>query len=48
MFSPSAKFDVKKYLQPDWTTTACHAYALMLVQLISTATDGTNLILHSV
>jgi len=28
--------------------TACHAYALMLVQLISTAVDGTTRVLHSV
>jgi len=28
--------------------TAHHAYALMFVQLISTAADGTTLVLHSV
>jgi len=28
--------------------TAYHAYALMLVQLISTAANGTALVLHSV
>jgi len=28
--------------------TAHRAYALMLVQLISTAVDGTTLVLHSV
>jgi len=28
--------------------TACRAYALMLVQLISTAADGATLVLHSV
>jgi len=28
--------------------TTRHAYALMLVQLISTAADGTSFVLHSV
>jgi len=47
MFLPSTKFDVKKYIA--WSEddrTPC--IALMLVQLISTAVNGTTLALHSV
>jgi len=43
-----AKKDVKKCLYLGGKMTACHAYALMLVQLITTAVDGTTLVLHSV
>jgi len=44
-FLPSANLMSKKYLQPGQTMTAHRAYALMLVQLISTAADDTA---HSV
>ena len=51
MFLPSTKIDVKKInacnLVGRWLH-AMHIYALMLVQLISTAVDGTTLALHSV
>jgi len=47
-FLPSAKIDIKKCLYPGRKMTACHAYALMFVQLISKAVDGTTLVLHSV
>jgi len=42
---PSAKFDIKKMLVT-WSDDDC--MPLMIVQLISTAADGTSLVLHSV
>jgi len=48
MFLPSAKFDVKKMLITWSEEDRTPCIALMLVQLISTAVDGTTRALHSV
>lgn len=45
MFLTSAEFAIKKFLQLGWKLTAHPSHALVFVQLIYTAADGTSVVL---